>query len=131
MTLLETRKAEVAEEIRNGIREDRILGVCPNCESNLRIVKAKKSKKRFVGCSGYPDCTTTYPLPQSGKVMPTGETCDKCGSPKVKVVNKGRKPWVFCLDPECPTKKERKNKKAKDTDKAEKTVESKDTKEAG
>lgn len=107
MDQLENSKHEVAQEIRNGIKEDRILGTCPNCGSNLRIVKAKKSKKRFVGCSGYPDCTTTYPLPQTGTVMPTGETCQECGSPKVKVVNKGRKPWIFCLDPQCPTKKER------------------------
>jgi len=119
MSLLEARRAEVAEEIRNGIREDRILGVCPDCGSNLRIVKAKKSKKRFVGCSGYPDCTTTYPLPQSGTVMTTGETCSECGSPRVKMVNKGRKPWIFCLDPECPTKKEKKAKKNKEAEESE------------
>ncbi|MDY6796447.1 MAG: DNA topoisomerase I [Actinomycetota bacterium] len=106
MHLLEARKSEVAEEIRNGIREDRILGKCPSCDSNLRIVKAKKSKKRFVGCSNYPECTTTYPLPQTGTIMPTGEICQECHSPKVKVVNKGRKPWIFCLDPKCPTKKQ-------------------------
>jgi DNA topoisomerase-1 len=108
MNLLEQSKEEVAAEIRNGIKEDRILGACPNCASNLRIVKAKKSKKRFVGCSNYPDCTTTYPLPQTGTVMPTGEVCAECGSPKVRVINKGRRPWIFCLDPECPTKKEAK-----------------------
>jgi len=26
----------------------------------------------------------------------------------VRVVNKGRRPWTFCLDPECPTKKQAK-----------------------
>ncbi|RJP32237.1 MAG: DNA topoisomerase I [Actinobacteria bacterium] len=110
MHLLENSKEEVAAEIRNGIKEDRILGTCPTCGSNLRIVKAKKSKKRFVGCSGYPECTTTYPLPQTGSIMPTGEVCADCGSPKVRVVNKGRRPWTFCLDPDCPTKKEAKAK---------------------
>lgn len=110
MRLLEKSKEEVAKEIRNGIKEDRILGTCPECGSNLRIVKAKKSKKRFVGCSGYPDCTTTYPLPQTGTIMPTGEICPDCNSPKVRVVNKGRRPWTFCLDPDCPTKKEAKPK---------------------
>ena len=110
MQLLETRKEEVAAEIRNGIKEDRILGACPACGSNLRMVKAKKSKKRFVGCSNYPACTTTYPLPQTGTVMPTGEVCPDCGSPKVRVVNKGRRPWTFCLDPGCPSKAEAKAK---------------------
>jgi DNA topoisomerase I len=113
MHMLEKSKQEVAAEIRNGIKEDRILGTCPQCGENLRIVKAKKSKKRFVGCSGYPECTTTYPLPQTGTIMPTGEICPECGSPKVKVVNKGRRPWVFCLDPECPTKKEARAKAEK------------------
>jgi DNA topoisomerase-1 len=112
MHLLEKSKEDVATEIRNGIKEDRILGTCPQCGSSLRIVKAKKSKKRFVGCSGYPDCTTTYPLPQTGTIMPTGEICSDCGSPKVRVVNKGRRPWTFCLDPECPTKKQPKGEEA-------------------
>lgn len=111
MYMLEKSKDEVATEIRNGIKEDRILGTCPQCGSNLRIVKAKKSKKRFVGCSGYPECTTTYPLPQTGTIMPTGEICSECNSPKVRVVNKGRRPWTFCLDPDCPSKKEAKPKK--------------------
>jgi DNA topoisomerase I len=110
MHLLEKSKDEVAAEIRNGIKEDRILGTCPDCGSNLRIVKAKKSKKRFVGCSGYPECTTTYPLPQSGSIMPSGEVCPDCNSPKVRVLNKGRRPWIFCLDPDCVTKKNAKPK---------------------
>jgi DNA topoisomerase-1 len=107
MEHLETSKEELAAEIRNGIKEDRILGTCPNCGANLRIVKAKKSKKRFVGCTNYPECTTTYPLPQTGTVTPTGEVCPECGSPRVRVLNKGRKPWIFCLDPDCATKKEK------------------------
>ncbi len=108
MDHLESSKAELAAEIRNGIKGDRILGTCPSCGANLRMVKAKKSKKRFVGCTNYPECTTTFPLPQAGTVTPTGEICSECGSPKVRVLNKGRKPWIFCLDPECPTKKENK-----------------------
>ena len=106
MHLLENSKAEVAAEIRNGIKEDRILGVCPSCGADLHVRRAKKSRKRFVGCGGYPECTVTYPLPQTGSVMPTGETCPQCGSPRVRLVNRGRKPWIFCLDPDCPTKKE-------------------------
>ena len=108
MHLLENSRDEVASEIRNGIKEDRVLGTCPSCGSNLRIVKAKKSKKRFVGCSAYPECTTTYPLPQTGTITPTGEICPDCGSPKVRAVNKGRRPWIFCLDPSCPAKKDAK-----------------------
>ncbi len=103
--MMEGSKQDLVEEIRNGIREDKILGTCPNCGGNLRMLKARKSKKRFVGCSGYPQCTTTYPLPQQGSVVATGETCGECGSPKVKVMTPKRRPWVLCLDPQCITKR--------------------------
>ncbi|MBC7294676.1 MAG: topoisomerase DNA-binding C4 zinc finger domain-containing protein, partial [Thermoleophilia bacterium] len=63
----------------------------------------KTSKKRFVGCEGYPECDQTYPLPQRGDVIGTDEVCPHCGSPKVKILG-GRRPWVLCLDPDCPSK---------------------------
>ena len=92
MQMLEESREKLVEEIRNGIREDKILGKCPTCGNGLRMLRARKSKKRFVGCSGYPDCTTTYPLPQSGSVMATGEVCPECNSPKIKVIAARRKP---------------------------------------
>ncbi len=108
MAMLESSREDLAAEIRNGIREDRILGDCPTCGGNLRILKARKSGKRFVGCSGYPQCTTTYPLPQSGSVMATGEVCPECGSPKVKISSGRRRAWQLCLDPSCPSKQRQK-----------------------
>ncbi len=102
---LEKREAEVGEEIRNGIREGKIVGVCPNCAGELRIIRSKRTKKRFVGCASYPDCKTAFPLPQFGEIIPEGDTCPECGSPKVKVVTGKKRPWILCLDPKCPTKK--------------------------
>ncbi len=102
---LNSKKDDIAEEIRNGIREDKIVGVCPNCGNQLKVIRSKKTKKRFVGCSNYPECTTTYPLPQSGGIVPTDETCPECGTPRIKIISKGRRPWVLCLDPNCPSKK--------------------------
>lgn len=104
MQQLQAKKEQVAEGIRAGIKLDQILGTCPNCGKNLRIMRAKKSKKRFVGCSGYPECTNSYPLPQFGSIVSTGETCSECNSPKIKVISKGSRPWVLCISPECPTK---------------------------
>ncbi len=104
MQMLEDSREKLVEEIRGGIREDRILGKCPQCGEGLRMLRSRKSKKRFVGCSGYPECTTTFPLPQAGSVMATGEICPDCNSPKIKVIAARRKPWVLCLDPACPTK---------------------------
>ncbi len=103
----------VGAEIREGIQESRTVGTCPECDSPLRIIRAKKSKKRFVGCTNYPDCKKAYPLPQFGDVIALGTECDQCGSPQIKVVSKGRRPWELCLDPQCPTKAEYRKKAKK------------------
>ncbi|RJQ32982.1 MAG: DNA topoisomerase I [Actinobacteria bacterium] len=108
MISLEKQKEELSKDIREGIRVDKILGACPNCGQPLRVIRAKKSKKRFVGCTGYPDCSTSFPLPQKGEVISLGEKCEHCNSPKIKVITKGYRPWVLCLDPNCPTKQEKK-----------------------
>jgi DNA topoisomerase I len=109
--LLETNRQAVASKIYEGITDDRILGECPKCGKNrIRIIRSKATKKRFVGCEGYPDCDQTYPLPQRGDVIGTGDICPQCGSPKVKVLG-GRRPWVLCLDPHCPTKAEYREKR--------------------
>jgi DNA topoisomerase-1 len=109
---LEQNREQVAAKIYEGITDDRVLGDCPTCgQHKLRVVRSKSTKKRFVGCEGYPECNQTYPLPQRGDIIGTGETCPECGSPKIKVLG-GRRPWVLCLDPYCPTKAEYREKQA-------------------
>ena len=110
--LLEQNRQQVASKIYEGITDDRILGECPKCGVNkIRIIRSKATKKRFVGCEGYPDCDQTYPLPQRGDIIGTGDICAQCGSPKIKILG-GRRPWVLCLDPHCPTKAEYREKRA-------------------
>lgn len=105
---------ELGQEIRAGIAGGQTLGACPNCvDGTLRIIRSKKTKKRFVGCSGYPDCTTTYPLPQFGNIIPQAEKCPHCGAPVIKVISKGKRPWELCIDPNCPSKEEYNAKRAK------------------
>lgn len=101
---MQEKEEELAKVIWKGIESDRTLGKCPACGGDLRMIRAKKSGKRFVGCSSYPDCTTAYPLPQYGMIQGAHEVCPDCGAPKVKVISKGRKPWVICPNPACPTK---------------------------
>jgi DNA topoisomerase I len=45
----------------------------------------------------------TYPLPQRGEIIPLGTECDTCGSPEIKVLG-GKRPWVTCINMECPKK---------------------------
>lgn len=107
---LEENKEKLAEVIGKGIYEDRVMGPCPNCDKQLRVIRSKKTKKRFVGCEGHPDCSTAYPLPQRGNIMTMGKVCPECNTPIVKVLTPGRRPWKLCLDPDCPTKEEYKKK---------------------
>jgi DNA topoisomerase-1 len=107
LDIMESQKEEISREIKEGMRGDTVLGACPSCDGELTIKTARKSGKRFAGCASYPDCTRTYPLPQKGSILATGETCEECGTPRIRVVTKGRKPWDLCLDPDCPTKPKR------------------------
>ncbi|MDP2211728.1 MAG: DNA topoisomerase I [Candidatus Aquicultor sp.] len=109
MVSLNSKKEELSAEIRAGIREDKILGPCPrpDCGGQLKIIRAKKSRKRFAGCSNYPDCDHSYPLPQFGEIIALGETCAPCGTPKIKVMSGKGRPWTLCLDPKCETKEKK------------------------
>jgi DNA topoisomerase-1 len=116
---LEQNREQMAAKIYEGITDDRILGDCPKCgTSKLRVIRSKATKKRFVGCEGYPNCDQTYPLPQRGDLIGIDEVCPQCGSPKVKILG-GRRPWILCLDPYCPTKAEYREKQAARAAKAE------------
>lgn len=112
MKELNEKKEQVGEDIRAGIRQDQIIGECPNCAKPLRIIRAKKSKKRFVGCTGYPDCVTSFPLPQFGGIISTGEKCEFCSAPRIKVISKGSRPWEICINPACPSKEKQAAEKA-------------------
>ncbi|MFB6292627.1 MAG: DNA topoisomerase I, partial [Candidatus Nanohaloarchaea archaeon] len=95
--------AELVETIDAEREKQRQLGPCDQCEDGtLRIVKANGN--RFVGCSNYPDCENTYPLPRQGDINSTNEICDECNTPKIWVNRKKKKSYNMCIDPDCPTK---------------------------
>ncbi len=104
---LESSEEQFADIVWSGIRVDETLGKCPVSGDDLIIRRSRKSRKRFVGCSGYPECTVTYPLPQRGDIIPLGTQCDACGSPEIKVLG-GKRPWITCINMECPKKQEKK-----------------------
>lgn len=107
MNLLETKKKEVGSAIRAGLNEGKVVGNCPSCGGQLKIIRSKKSGKRFVGCSNFPDCRVSFPLPQRGEIVASRALCPSCNSPLVKVLNKKRKPWELCINPTCPGKAEK------------------------
>jgi len=117
MVVLQKEKEEIAKEIKKGIKEDLIVGKCQieDCEGSLIVRVARASKKRFIGCNAYPKCRNTFPLPQKGLLVTGKDLCKHCGYPIVKIINKGKRPWDLCINPDCPGKDEKyrnyKNKK--------------------
>ncbi|MGK2954521.1 MAG: DNA topoisomerase I [Solirubrobacterales bacterium] len=124
---------ELSKIIWAGMDKDRILGPCIVCAeagrvkedgspNQLRIIRAKKSGKSFVGCSGWkPDdpeaCDQTFPMPQPNfyEVTPLEENCSICHrTPRVSVKTRGRagRPWKLCFNDDCPTMIEMREKKA-------------------
>lgn len=109
MKTLETDKEKIRTSIKNAQQEQNTIGKCPKCEKPM-VIRTSKKKKRFVGCTGFPDCKNTYSLPQNGGIIATGEVCDKCSAPVVKVKSKGKRAWELCLNSECTAKKPTKKK---------------------
>ncbi|MBN1280919.1 MAG: DNA topoisomerase I [Candidatus Thermoplasmatota archaeon] len=103
MQELEPEKEKIKQNITDAVRAQNTIGTCPLCGKPL-VVRVSKKKKRFVGCTGYPDCKNTYSLPQQGGLTMTTKTCDVCHSPIVQVKMKGRRAWDLCINPACPKK---------------------------
>lgn len=103
---LEGKKEKVGERIIRGAISDQIIGMCPECGGNIVIRKSAKTKKRFLGCSRYPECKVTFPLPQKGAVYSEGRECEYCGTPMVRIINKSKRPWIICPNMKCPSKKD-------------------------
>lgn len=95
-------------DLREQQRRENILNLCPKCkQGNLIIIYSKKNGRYFVACNKYPDCKNTYTLPPNGIIKRTEKICEECGFPMLMRISKGKRPWIFCFNPECPTNKQR------------------------
>jgi len=128
-TEIDESREDLAKVVWKGMDEDRILGPCKVCEEAgrkkedgsphmLRVIRAKKSGKRFVGCSGWTlddpeSCDQTFPLPQRGDVFKLEERCTICGeTPRLKVQPFRGRPWNLCLNDDCESMQEMKKRRA-------------------
>ena len=72
------------------------IGPCPDCgesHGGELAVKQLQNGSRLVGCTRYPDCRTSYPLPRHGEVeVVTDDICDRHGLPAI-VIHDGDDPW--------------------------------------
>lgn len=96
---------EVKEALADAVAADAYVGPCPKCGKDLQLRASQKTRSMFIGCSGWPDCDVTYPLPK-GKIEAVPEPCPICGMPQIKVVAFRSKPRTLCIDPNCSSNKE-------------------------
>jgi DNA topoisomerase I len=83
------------------------LITCPKCnKGHLSITYSKKNRRFFVACNAYPDCQNTFSLPPNGIIKKTEKVCEECGYPMLMRLSKGKRPWIFCWNPKCPTNAE-------------------------
>lgn len=79
-----------------------VFGKCPSDGGNL-ILRRSRVGRRFIGCSNYPNCTVTVPLPLKGEVIPTEKSCEVDQYP-IAVFKFGRREVEQCLNPKCPSR---------------------------
>ena len=129
---LQEQREDLAKRIWAGMDEDKFLGPCMVCEqagrthedgspNRLRIIDMRGGK-RFVGCEGYnrddPEdpnsCTFSRPLPGRGyELWRLEQRCSVCEqTPRLTVRGFRGRPWKLCLNDDCPTMIEMREKRA-------------------
>ena len=106
---------EANDELIEQERKDNTLTLCQKCKKgSLRIMYGKKFSRYFISCNAYPECKTTYSLPPGGMIKPAKdkegnfEMCPECKNfPLMISLKKGRRPWKFCFNPECPSRQKK------------------------
>ena len=129
---LQERREDLAKQIWAGMDEDKFLGPCKVCEeagrkhedgspNRLRIIELKGGKRMY-GCEGWdrdnpesPDsCQVSGPLPGRGyDLWRLEERCSICGEmPRLTVKGFRGRPWKLCLNDDCPSMVEMRQKRA-------------------
>lgn len=83
------------------------LVTCPKCRlGQLMIIRSKKTRKRFMGCSNYySGCTASAPLLQRAKLRALRRTCEACGWPIIMFRYSRKQKWTKqCSNHDCPTR---------------------------
>lgn len=76
---------DIGKHLQQSLKADKTLGPCPECGESL-LIRQSRNGSSFIGCDGYPDCTYTLPLPNSGKPLLLDETCEEHDLRHVKML---------------------------------------------
>jgi len=91
--------AGISAWVRTAIANEVEVGTCEKCGGVMLIRKARTGH-RFLGCSKFPECRNTRGVPKTGLLVPSMETCERCGSRKLAHVHRGIAN-VWCATPTC------------------------------
>jgi DNA topoisomerase-1 len=89
---LDKNRDKIVESLQAGLREDKIIGNCSLCGSELMIRRSKRGS-RFIGCTNYPNCTFSLPLPKSGQIIVTDRLCEIHKMHYLRIINAGKRAW--------------------------------------
>ena len=92
--------------------EDEVIGACPECGESVAppeqrngggetadehggelAIKQLRSGSRLVGCTRYPDCEYSLPLPRRGDIEITDEYCEEHELPELHIYDGDDEPW--------------------------------------
>jgi len=112
--VLKQKQSDIGVQLGQKIKQlrlnEQIIGKCPKCQTGkLVIIRSKKTRKRFIGCTNFFEgkCNTSFPLPQTGKIKPLTKPCKTCGYPIIKILITPKHPWKICLNLDCSTREEK------------------------
>ncbi len=81
---------------------------CPSCHvGKLIVIRSRKTKKRFIGCSNYYNgCKASSPLLQKAMLRATKIPCESCSWPLVVFRYSRKQKWTKqCSNINCPSRK--------------------------
>ncbi len=100
--------AQANEALWEQQKQDNKLGIkCPGCnKGELTIKYTPRFKSYFIACTEYPNCRQTFPLPSRSLIKKTDKICNYCKYPMLMRIKAGKRPWIFCFNPNCESRKE-------------------------
>jgi hypothetical protein len=81
---------------------------CPSCKiGKLMVIRSKKTRKRFMGCSNYYNgCKASSPMLQKAMIYATKSACQKCFWPMILYRYSRKQKWIKqCANYNCPSRK--------------------------
>jgi DNA topoisomerase-1 len=104
-------EAEIGKDLLESLKEKRVqdkesakIMICQKCNKGSLVIKRNKQGRQFLACDAYPECKTTFSLPPYGLIKKADKNCEKCGWPILMTIRKGKRPWLFCFNPNCQSR---------------------------